>query len=130
MLRTLILSAAAAGVAAGLFTAVVQHVTTTPIILEAEKYENNAGGNDHAGGHDHGTAASVATDASQPANGAAMQAAPAEEEEWKPADGIQRTLYTEFREGGFAPAPLLEHLVTAGYFGRKAGRGFRDYGKG
>jgi 3-hydroxybutyryl-CoA dehydrogenase len=41
---------------------------------------------------------------------------------------IQRTLYTEFREGGFAPAPLLEHLVTAGYLGRKAGRGFRDYG--
>jgi 3-hydroxyacyl-CoA dehydrogenase len=28
---------------------------------------------------------------------------------------------------GFAPAPLLEHLVTAGYLGRRAGRGFRDY---
>jgi 3-hydroxybutyryl-CoA dehydrogenase len=40
---------------------------------------------------------------------------------------IQRTLYLEFREPGFAPAPLLEHLVTAGYLGRKAGRGFRDY---
>ncbi|MEY9891909.1 3-hydroxybutyryl-CoA dehydrogenase [Catenulispora sp. MAP12-49] len=41
---------------------------------------------------------------------------------------IQRVLYLEFREPGFAPAPLLEHLVTAGYLGRKAGRGFRDYG--
>jgi 3-hydroxybutyryl-CoA dehydrogenase len=41
---------------------------------------------------------------------------------------IERTLYTEFREPGFAPAPLLEHLVTAGYLGRKTGRGFRDYG--
>jgi 3-hydroxybutyryl-CoA dehydrogenase len=41
---------------------------------------------------------------------------------------IQRVLYQEFREPGFAPAPLLEHLVTAGYLGRKAGRGFRDYG--
>ena len=41
---------------------------------------------------------------------------------------IQRTLYLEFREPGFAPAPLLEQLVTAGYLGRKAGRGFRDYG--
>ncbi|HET8665719.1 MAG TPA: 3-hydroxybutyryl-CoA dehydrogenase [Nocardioides sp.] len=40
---------------------------------------------------------------------------------------IQRQLYLEFREPGFAPAPLLEHLVTAGYLGRKAGRGFRDY---
>ena len=27
---------------------------------------------------------------------------------------IQRQLYLEFREPGFAPAPLLEHLVTAG----------------
>jgi 3-hydroxybutyryl-CoA dehydrogenase len=40
---------------------------------------------------------------------------------------IQRELYLEMREPGFAPAPLLEHLVTAGYLGRKAGRGFRDY---
>lgn len=40
---------------------------------------------------------------------------------------IQQTLYREFRERGFAPAPLLEHLVTAGYLGRKTGRGFRVY---
>ncbi len=40
---------------------------------------------------------------------------------------IQRQLYLEFREPGFAPAPLLEHLVTAGYLGRKTTRGFRDY---
>ncbi|MGY2002348.1 3-hydroxyacyl-CoA dehydrogenase family protein [Blastococcus sp. SYSU DS1024] len=40
---------------------------------------------------------------------------------------IEKELYTEFREPGFAPAPLLEHLVTAGYLGRKTGRGFRDY---
>jgi 3-hydroxybutyryl-CoA dehydrogenase len=31
------------------------------------------------------------------------------------------------REPGFAPAPLLEQLVTAGYLGKKVGRGFRDY---
>ncbi len=43
------------------------------------------------------------------------------------AFAIQRTLYLEFREPGFAPAPLLEQLVTAGYLGRKSGRGFRDY---
>ena len=39
---------------------------------------------------------------------------------------IQKELYLEFREPGFSPAPLLEHLVTAGYLGRKTGRGFRD----
>jgi len=40
---------------------------------------------------------------------------------------IERSLYQEFREAGFAPAPLLEHLVTAGRLGRKTGHGFRDY---
>jgi 3-hydroxybutyryl-CoA dehydrogenase len=40
---------------------------------------------------------------------------------------IQKELYLEFREPGFSPAPLLEHLVTAGYLGRKTKRGFRDY---
>jgi len=40
---------------------------------------------------------------------------------------IQKELYLEFREPGFAPAPLLEHLVNAGYLGRKTKRGFRDY---
>jgi 3-hydroxybutyryl-CoA dehydrogenase len=40
---------------------------------------------------------------------------------------IQRTLYEEFRASGWKPAPLLEHLVTAGYLGRKTGRGFMDY---
>lgn len=40
---------------------------------------------------------------------------------------IQRELYLELREPGFSPAPLLEHLVTAGYLGRKTGRGFRDH---
>jgi 3-hydroxybutyryl-CoA dehydrogenase len=40
---------------------------------------------------------------------------------------IERVLYLEFREPGFAPSPLLEHMVTAGYLGRKTGRGFRTY---
>jgi 3-hydroxybutyryl-CoA dehydrogenase len=42
---------------------------------------------------------------------------------------IQRTLFDEFREPGDAPAPMLEHLVKAGYLGRKTGRGFRDYAR-
>jgi 3-hydroxybutyryl-CoA dehydrogenase len=40
---------------------------------------------------------------------------------------IEQVLFAEFREPGFAPAPLLEHLVTAGRLGRKTGKGFRDY---
>jgi 3-hydroxybutyryl-CoA dehydrogenase len=42
---------------------------------------------------------------------------------------IQQTLFREFREPGFAPAPMLEHMVTAGYLGRKTGRGFRSYAR-
>lgn len=42
---------------------------------------------------------------------------------------IEQVLFAEFREPGWAPATLLEHLVTAGYLGRKTGRGFRDYAK-
>lgn len=42
---------------------------------------------------------------------------------------IEQTLFREFREQGMAPAPLLEHLVTAGFLGKKTGKGFRDYRK-
>lgn len=102
-----------AGLAAGLATAVLQHVTTTPLILVAETYETAAPhqhgalpGHGVAGAvvpgavlagralpdgavrvaHNHGTPAATATDAS---------AAPAEADEgWKPADGWQRTAVT------------------------------------
>ena len=42
---------------------------------------------------------------------------------------IEKELHSEFHEPGFAPSSLLEHLVTAGYLGRKTGRGFRDYAR-
>ena len=37
---------------------------------------------------------------------------------------ITKALHAEFREPGFAPAPLLGHMVSAGFLGKKAGRGF------
>ncbi len=40
---------------------------------------------------------------------------------------IIETLYREFRDPYYAPAPMLDHLVHAGYLGRKAGRGFYTY---
>lgn len=40
---------------------------------------------------------------------------------------ICRALYAEFRDPGFKPVPLLEHMVSVGYLGRKIGRGFYTY---
>ncbi|NSC24611.1 3-hydroxyacyl-CoA dehydrogenase family protein [Streptomyces albus subsp. chlorinus] len=42
---------------------------------------------------------------------------------------IERVLHEEFRDPSLAPAPLLEHLVSAGCLGRKTGRGFREYAR-
>ncbi len=42
---------------------------------------------------------------------------------------IEQVLHQEFRDPGLAPAPLLEHLVSAGCLGRKTGRGFRDHAR-
>ena len=83
MLRDLILTAAAAGVAAGLFTAALQHVTTTPIIIEAERYESGqaAAAQDHHRGPEF---AALGTH-----DGHAHVA-----DEWAPADGLERTVYS------------------------------------
>ena len=40
---------------------------------------------------------------------------------------IIETLHAEFREVSYEPAPLLRHMVDAGFLGRKAGRGFYVY---
>src|SRR5262245_14175651 len=80
MIGRVLLAALLAGIVAGLFMALIQHVRITPLILEAEKYENAGAAHDHAAA---GTAeTTVAAEA------------PAEEEGWMPADGMERTLYT------------------------------------
>ncbi len=43
---------------------------------------------------------------------------------------IANILYDEFHEPRYAPPPLLKQMVTAGYLGRKSGRGFYNYAAG
>jgi 3-hydroxybutyryl-CoA dehydrogenase len=41
---------------------------------------------------------------------------------------IANIMFDEFKEKRFAPPPLLKRMVLMGWNGRKAGRGFYDYG--
>jgi 3-hydroxybutyryl-CoA dehydrogenase len=43
---------------------------------------------------------------------------------------VAHSMYAEFKEPLYAPPPLLLRMVEAGLLGRKAGRGFYDYGSG
>jgi 3-hydroxybutyryl-CoA dehydrogenase len=38
-------------------------------------------------------------------------------------------MFEEFRQPKYAAPPLLRKMVTAGYLGRKSGRGFYEYNK-
>ena len=40
---------------------------------------------------------------------------------------ITEIMFDEYRETRFAPPPLLKRMISAGYAGRKSGRGFYDY---
>jgi 3-hydroxybutyryl-CoA dehydrogenase len=43
---------------------------------------------------------------------------------------IANILFDEFRQPQYAPPPLLKQMVTAGFHGRKSGRGFYNYEAG
>jgi 3-hydroxybutyryl-CoA dehydrogenase len=43
---------------------------------------------------------------------------------------IANILFEELHEPRYAPPPLLKQMVTAGYLGRKSGRGFYNYAAG
>jgi len=40
---------------------------------------------------------------------------------------IAEVMYDEFKDPKYAAPPLLRKMVNAGYYGRKNGRGFREY---
>ncbi|MET0429645.1 MAG: CbtA family protein [Microvirga sp.] len=109
MFRQIILSAAAAGLAVGLAATALQAVTTTPLILKAEVYEQQGEAAHAAAGHQHAAEAAASSSVAAPAGGTPGTVAAsvthehaahehAEEdhgkEAWAPADGLERTVYT------------------------------------
>jgi cobalt transporter subunit CbtA len=87
MLHRILWAALVAAIVAGIATSLLQHFTTTPLILQAELYENGeAAGAAHSGLEGtglHGARLVLVHDG-----------APHDAEDWAPADGIERTLYT------------------------------------
>lgn len=82
--RNIVIVAAIAGALAGLGMTVAQQLTTVPMILKAEVYEEQGAAPAHAYEHEVGTAAHE-------------HAAPAhahEHDGWAPADGAERTFFT------------------------------------
>src|SRR5688500_13351399 len=73
MIGRVLLAALLAGIVAGILMGAIQHVRITPLILQAEVYENAAAG--------HGAANATAATAS-------------ENESWSPAEGWERSLST------------------------------------
>lgn len=85
MITRVLAAALAAGFAAGLIVAALQHVTTTPLIVAAEAYEGEA----H---HHHASMRSHMAEF----HGARLILAHAghDDDEWAPDDGLERTFYT------------------------------------
>ena len=102
MFRTILLSALGAGLVACVAITAVQTFTTEPLILHAEAFEGAGHSHDHdaaATPHDH------------------AEASVGETEEWSPADGAERTLFTALANlviGVGVSLMLLAVMVLAG----------------
>lgn len=81
--RNIVVVAALAGAIAGLGMTVAQQLSTVPLILKAEVYEQGA----EAPAHDHG-------DQTAATHSHGEAEAGAEAEGWAPADGLERTFFS------------------------------------
>lgn len=94
MFQRILMTALLSGLIAGVGISIVQHFTTTPLIIHAEEYEGGSAGGGHAHGealveaHSHANAHTNAHAHSHDA--AAADAA----EPWAPEDGLERTFFT------------------------------------
>lgn len=123
MFRAILLSAGIAGLLAALALTLLQAVWITPLILQAETYENGApaAAHEHDDAHEHGhehTHAAVA-----PAH--EREHDHHHDDEWAPADGAERTFYTLISNVvmGFAYALMLTGIYTLWQHPKNAAHG-------
>ncbi|MDX8509982.1 CbtA family protein [Mesorhizobium captivum] len=95
LFRNVVFIAAIAGLVAGIVLACMQAYATVPLILKAEVYEKAGDGHhhDHAATSDNyamSSAAPADNTMSSAAPAPTEAAAPAEDEDWAPADGFER----------------------------------------
>ena len=98
MIRSIFYPGLLAGILAGLFIFSAQQVKLVPMVFEAESYEGQA-----AGGHDHGATPAEAPRSRSHEDGAGHSHG---DDEWSPADGLERTAFS-----------LFSNLITAIGFG-------------
>lgn len=118
MLRRMVQTGLFAGFLTALIYSVVQAVTVTPLIFEAEVYEQAGGG------HSHGPAVHLHQDGAQHLHESGVSAvasepaAPVTAEPWEPSDGIERYGFT-----------FLANIVTAVGFAFVMVAAFAVWGK-
>ena len=114
MIGRVILAALLAGIAAGIVMGGIQHVRLTPLILEAETYEQ-ASATMHS--HDATATPEAGSATSAPTDAAGHDHDHGDGDEgWTPQDGLQRTLFTTFASAmtgaGFAAILAAVSLLT------------------
>ena len=124
MINRVLTAGLLAGLLAGLTIAILQHFTTTPLIIAAEAYEDEG----HAGGHaalpgPYGFISDALGQAARPLVLAHEGHEQPVQEAWSPKPGLERTLYTGFAtigaSAGFAFLLLAGMLVSGGAIDEK-----------